>query len=247
VNWNGTRIQDSGDEESQPGPAIGVSRFQLAVVLLMLLAGVLAYAHLPARIPMHWNMRGEIDDWAARSFASVFFQPLIVLAMILLAWALPRIDPFKRSYARFRGSYYLIIDLIAAFMALIYAMTLYAAFRPGLPVGILVPVAVGLLLAVIGNQVAKVKRNFFVGFRTPWTLASETVWVRTHRIGGRIFLLAGLGSALSAFLPAPWNMAIFMALVLGAALSIVLISYVIYHRLETQGRLDGRVGGTGGA
>jgi uncharacterized membrane protein len=224
--------------------SIGLSRFQLAVLALMLLAGALVYRHLPERIPMHWNARGQIDGWAARSLLSAFFPVLIVLGMILLAWTLPRIDPFRRSYRRFRGSYYLIIDLIVALMALVYAVTLYSAFHPGaLPVGTLVPAAVGLMMAVMGNQLAKLKRNFFVGIRTPWTLASEAVWVRTHRLGARIFVLAGLGAALSAFLPVPWNITVFMVMVLGAALSVLVVSYLIYHRLEAQGRLDGRIGG----
>jgi uncharacterized membrane protein len=233
---NQERIEDGDAGEAR---SIGVSRFQLTVLALMLLVGALVYPHLPERIPMHWNVRGEIDDWAARSMLSVFFPAIIVLGMILLAWALPRIDPLRRSYRRFRRSYYLIIDLVVALMALVYAITLYSAFHPGaLPVRTLVPAAVGLMMAVMGNQLSKVKRNFFVGFRTPWTLASETVWVRTHRLGARIFVLAGLGAALSAFLPVPWNFTVFMVLVLGAALSILVASYVIYRRLEARGGLD---------
>jgi len=230
------------ENEARPESPIRLSRFQLAVALLMFLAGVLVYPHLPERIPMHWNMHGQIDSWGQRSVPNLFFQPLVVLGMILLAWALPRIDPFKRSYQRFKGSYYLIIDVIVAFMALLYGITLYAAFHETLPVGTIVPASVGLLLAIMGNQLSKVRRNFFIGFRTPWTLASETVWVRTHRIGGRLFMLAGLGAALAAFLPAPWNMIVFMACLMGAALGTTLTSYLIYHRLEVAGKLTDKIG-----
>lgn len=223
-----------------PRPEIGLSRFQLAVALLMLLAGILVYPHLPERIPMHWNIHGEIDSWGARNLFNVFFQPLLVIVFALLAWGLPRLDPMRRSYARFRGSYFLIIDIIVAFLALLYGITLYSAFHPTLPVGTIVPAAIGLMFAVIGNQLSKVKRNFFMGIRTPWTLASESVWVRTHRIGGRIFMLCGLGAGAAAFLPAPWNAIVFMALVLGGALAMVIASYLIHHQLEAQGKLEGR-------
>jgi uncharacterized membrane protein len=234
----------TGDVE-EPRPGIGLSRFQLAVALLMLLAGILVYPHLPPRIPMHWNVRGAIDSWGARNLFNVFFQPLLVIGFAFLAWWLPGRDPLKRSYGRFRGSYYLIIDMVVAFMALLYGISLYSAFRPTLPVGIIVPAAIGLLFAVIGNQLSKVKRNFFMGIRTPWTLSSEAVWVRTHRVGGRIFMLCGLGAAAAAFLPAPWNAIVFMVLVIGGALAMVIASYLIHHQLEAQGKLGDRIGGPG--
>lgn len=233
-------LREEGHEPSETQIRLG--RFQMAVALLMLLAGVLVYSHLPARVPVHWNIKGEIDGWADRSIPNLFFQPLLVLVMTLLAWALPRIDPLKRSYRRFQGSYYVIIDVIVAFLALLYGLTLYAAFHQTLPVGTIVPAAVGLLLALMGNQLSKVRRNFFIGIRTPWTLASETVWVRTHRIGARIFVLGGLAATIGAFLPAPWNFITFMICVLGASLLTLLISYLIYHRLEAQGRLSDKIG-----
>ncbi len=223
------------------GTAVRISRFQAAVAVLMFAAGALLYSRLPERIPMHWNIHGAIDQWGEKSIPNLFFQPLMVVLMMLLAWALPHIDPFKKSYARFHRSYYLIIDLIVAFLALLYGFTLYAAFNTSVPIGIIVPAAVGLLLAVIGNQLAKVRRNFFVGFRTPWTLASETVWTRTHRIGARIFMLAGLGAALCAFLPAPANMIVFLILVLGSCAAIYVMSYLIYRRLNAAGELGDRI------
>lgn len=235
-----TSMPKPASDAETPRPEIGLSRFQLAVALLMLLAGILVYPHLPERIPMHWNIHGEIDSWGARNLFNVFFQPLLVIVFALLAWGLPRLDPMRRSYARFRGSYFLIIDIIVAFLALLYGITLYSAFHPTLPVGTIVPAAIGLMFAVIGNQLSKVKRNFFMGIRTPWTLASESVWVRTHRIGGRIFMLCGLGAGAAAFLPAPWNAIVFMALVLGGALAMVIASYLIHHQLEAQGKLEGR-------
>jgi len=233
------------DSGAPPQSVIGLSRFQLAVALGMLLAGLLFYPRLPERVPMHWNVHGQIDRWGARNLFNVFFPPLLVLGMALLAWLLPRIDPLKRSYARFRGSYYLIIDIIVALLALLYGITLYSAFHPGWPVGIIVPAAIGLLFAVIGNQLAKVRRNFLIGFRTPWALASEAVWVRTHRIGARIFVLAGLGAAAAAFLPAPWNAIVFMVLVLGAVLAIFVASYLIHRQLEARGKLGDRLVGPG--
>ncbi len=225
------------NESKNEGGLPGISRFQAAVVILMFAAGALLYPRLPDRIPLHWDIRGQVDRWGARTFFNVFFPALIALGFCLLAWVLPRLDPLRRSYERFRTSYYLVLDVIVAFLAFLYGVTLYGAFNPALPVGVVVPIGVGLLMAVIGNQLGKIKRNFYIGIRTPWTLASETVWTRTHRIGGRLFVVAGLGCVPAAFLPAPMNFIVFLALVLGASLASGVISYVIYHRLESSGRL----------
>ncbi len=225
-------VTPEADEPNASDAPLRLARFPLVVAALMFIAGLLIYRHLPERIPMHWNMQGAIDRWSERSIPNVFFQPLIVIAMGLLAWALPRIDPLRHSYGRFKASYYLIIDIIVALMALLYAITLYAAFNTTVPVGVIVPVSVGLLLALIGNQLAKVRRNFFIGIRTPWTLASDAVWTRTHRIGARIFMFAGLGAALAAFLPSPYNFVVFMVIVLGASVAVLAISYLLYRRIE---------------
>jgi uncharacterized membrane protein len=43
-------------------------------------------------------------------------------------------------------------------------------------------------MAGIGNVLGKLRSNFFVGIRTPWTLSSEHVWDQTHRWAGRLFV-----------------------------------------------------------
>ncbi|MEZ4364105.1 MAG: SdpI family protein [Kofleriaceae bacterium] len=93
-----------------------------------------------------------------------------------------------------------------------------------------VPAALGGLLVVFGNFMGKLTRNFFVGIRTPWTLASEEVWLRTHRLGGKVIVLAGLGLVLSSALGGGFVFVI-AAIALVAVIPIV-YSYVLYRRLE---------------
>jgi uncharacterized membrane protein len=217
---------------------VKVSRFQVAVAALMVVAGALLYPSLPARIPQHWDVYGKIDRWADKSLLSVFFPVLIVAVMIVLYWALPRLDPMKKSYARFRHSYALMIDMVVGFMAFIYAITLYAAFHPAVPVDVAISVGVGLLLAALGNQMSKVKRNFFVGIKTPWTLASEKVWTRTHRLSARLWVWGGLAAALCGFLPAPFNFVLFITIAMALGAGSVLLSYLIYRDLERRGELE---------
>lgn len=218
-----------------------VSRFQLAVVALMFAAGAFAYPYLPARIPTHWNVSGEIDNWATTNPVSVFLIPVIALGLVGLAVFLPNIDPLKRNYEKFMSTYYYVIDLIIAFFAFLYGLTLYAAFDNAVSIGTAVPLGIGLMLAALGNRLGKVKKNFFLGIKTPWTLASETVWNRTHRIAAKLFFVGGIVAALTAFLPAPYNFAAFITVVIGISVAATLVSYVIYHSLEKRGQLSDRI------
>ena len=99
--------------------------------------------------------------------------------------------------------------------------------------------AVGILLAVLGNFLGKVTRNFFVGIRTPWTLASDEVWYKTHRLGGKLFVLAGLAVFVLSLAGAG---PIAVGVVIGAAALIsVVASYLFYRRIEGfKGEVDSR-------
>lgn len=224
----------------------GMSRFQLATAAVMLVAGAIVYPFLPETIPQHWDAFGRVDRWAPRSLGTVFFPVIIVLAMAGLFWLLPRIDPFRKSYLRFAKTYTLVVDFVVAFMAFVYAVTLYGAFHPDVQVRVLVPFAVGLLFAAIGNQMSKMERNFFMGIRTPWTLASERVWKQTHLFGARVFVAAGLTTALSALLPPPYSFFVLIVILTVATAAVTVASYVIYTRLDKAGELDRPMGASGG-
>ncbi len=55
-----------------------------------------------------------------------------------------------------------------------------------------VAAAVGVLLIAVGNYLGKARRNAVFGIKTPWTLADDTVWDRTHRFTGLAMVLGGV-------------------------------------------------------
>ena len=125
------------------------------------------------------------------------------------------------------------------FLLTLTAVTLVEALRPGtLSVGRVVTLALGVLLAFLGNRLPKVKSNFFLGFRTPWTLSDPDVWNRTHRAGGILFF--ALGAALvpcGLFLPEQAAFGVLLAGVLAAALTPVVLSYIWYRqKVDKDGR-----------
>lgn len=178
-------------------PNMRILTYLLAAASL-LLAAVL-YPKLPAQIPTHWDLDGTVT-YGGRHM--IFLTAGTGLPMALLFDILPKIDPRRQNYQKF-GSYYdAFCVLIQLFMLVMNAVTITEALRPGtLSVPMVVMLGIGLLFLFIGNIMPKFKSNFYMGIKTPWTISSEEVWRKTHRLGGKCFFLAGLVSIFCAFVP----------------------------------------------
>jgi len=203
--------------------------FGLIVVVLMLVASAVLYAYLPERVPTHWNARGEVDGWSSRGVAA-FLMPLLGLGMWALLNVLPKIDPKRANYERFDETYWLVVGLIILFLGVIHGAMLANAL--GVPIGMerITPLGVGLLFVVLGNYLPRVKPNWWMGIRTPWTLESPHVWQRTHRVGGWCFVAAGVLLMISTLLPA--HLLIWAVVLVTAVASLVptVYSYLLWRR-----------------
>jgi Predicted integral membrane protein len=206
---------------------------KLAVVVLIIAAVVLSiavYSRLPANIPKHWNAAGEIDGYAPKA-TGAFLIPAAMLVLAGVFAALPAISPSGFEIEQRSRAYRAIFLTILVFMLGLHVFILLSAMNMMRSSSVLLPLLLGALFVILGNYLPKVRRNFFIGIRTPWTLADEDVWFRTHRLGGVVFVVSGVllmavgpflhGRAASIFLP---------GLVGLAALILVVYSFVIYRR-----------------
>jgi uncharacterized membrane protein len=201
----------------------------LLLVLVGFAVAAVMYPALPNPMPSHWNAAGHVDGWMPKPWGA-FLAPIILAGMWLLFLALPRISPRGFEIEPFARAWGYLRVAILAFVLLAEILVLRAATQQGRLSGRTLFVGLGVLFMVIGNLLGKVTRNFFVGIRTPWTLASEEVWYRTHRLGGKLFVAAGFVVAASAFLDlGPWPLVFSVVL---AALVSVVYSYLIYKKLE---------------
>jgi len=184
-----------------------------AMTLLMLLGATAAsfwlYSQFPETVATHWNFSGEPDGYSGRVFAAFFF-PAFSWGIYLLITFLPLIDPKRDRYHEFSSVYNAIRLLIVGLMVAIYGLTAASGLGYNVPIGILVPGLIGLLFIALGNFMPHIKRNWFVGIRTPWTISSEAVWTETHRIGGKIFMAAGAVCIIIPFLPGVFALPLFI-------------------------------------
>jgi uncharacterized membrane protein len=203
----------------------------IVIVLLSFAVAALLYPQMPARMASHWNAQGQVDGYISKLWG-LFMEPLILAGLALLFFAIPRIDPLKTNIEKFRDYYDGFIILFFLFMLAMYAQTVL--WNQGIEISpnVFFPIGFGLLLFYLGFLVEKAKRNFFIGIRTPWTLSSDSVWEKTHKIGGVLFKAAGSISLLGALVP---KYAVFFVLgpVLIAAAYTTVYSYFAYEKEQS--------------
>jgi uncharacterized membrane protein len=204
----------------------------LLIIAAAVVASAIVYPKLPETIPTHWNMDGQPDGWSNRAFGA-WITPVILLGMWALFRLLPAIDPRGANYAKFGGAFEAIIDSLMLFLLGMHIVLLRAGL--GYPVQIerIVPFGVGVLLIVIGNLLPRCCPNWFVGIRTPWTLSSDRVWEKTHRLGGRLFVAAGFLIAIAALFWVQWVRVVLITSILLATAAVLIYSYLEWKREQS--------------
>jgi uncharacterized membrane protein len=210
-----------------------------AVLTVLVWVGTaVVYPRLPETMPTHWNFRGEADGFAPRA-QGAFILPAAMVLMLGLAWVLPRISPQRFEVDTFKSTYGMVMFLVVLLFGYMHLVTLWAGVNGRIDVGRALFGGIFGFLAVMGNYLSKVRRNFWVGVRTPWTLASERVWNDTHRLAAKTFVIAGIGGVIVTLVPLPlpvW-MGIGGGLFVAGALIPAVYSLVHYKRLEARGEL----------
>ncbi|MBO8170601.1 MAG: SdpI family protein [Bacillaceae bacterium] len=206
----------------------------LIIILAGMLTGVLIYPSLPDQIPTHWNVAGEPDNYSSKEFG-VFGLPIINLIIYFAMFLVPRLDPGRDNYKRFDKVYRISRWGIVLFLTLIHQLMLYQAYAPiknwpVLDVSVVTPLLMGILFVVIGNYLTRARRTYFFGIRTPWTLEDETVWKKTHRLGGWLFVLAGIISLISPVFPGMIRFIVVISSILLAAFIPSVYSYFIFKK-----------------
>ena len=201
----------------------------VALIVLAFIVGGFLYPDLPEKIPSHWNIKGEVDAWSSKNFA-VFFYPCITLGIYLLMTFIPLIDPLRRNYPKFYIPYFWFRTVFVLFFVLLYFYTLWAALGTKLNINYFIIPAFSILFIVIGIFLPKVRKNYFVGIRTPWTIHSEEVWDKTHQLAGKFFIAGGIMALLSLFLP-KYSVLFFVVAIFLAAFIPVIYSYFVFRKI----------------
>lgn len=209
--------------------------FPILILLAAWVLGFYFYSMFPDTVVTHWNFEGTPDGYSGKALGS-FLMPAVLTGMYLLFLALPLIDPKKDRYESFMRVYHIFKSLIIAVMFTIHVVTGLFNLGYDIPINLVIPLLIGLLFIVMGNYMGKVKQNWFLGVRLPWTLSSENVWNKSNRFGGWTMALCGILIMISPFLPRSWGFSIFIFGILLIIFGTTIYSYLVYRKELREGK-----------
>ncbi len=207
-----------------------LSRFSLVLAVIPVLVYGCLYQNLPEQVPSHFDMEGNVNDFMSKQeFWLVALLPLLLWGLFLV---LPTMDPKKENYAKFAKAYQCFHFGMVAFMDFIFFVSLSGVFATDTTyMSMVIYISVGLLFLWIGKIMPQLKPNFFMGIKTPWTLSSETVWEKTHKVGGVCFRIGGICFCILPFFgSAVGNILLFPLIIL--LLYPIPLSYFLYAKEE---------------
>jgi uncharacterized membrane protein len=207
-----------------------VARYWVSILFVVIAFAVsgLLYGQLPDPVPTRWGLYGEIVGLMPKPIGA-FFLPCLSLLSCALLIAAPNLAPRGFSMAPFHRVYPTIVAAITGFSLYMTVVALLAS-NAGMLDRSRVAAGAGVLLAVVGNYLGKVTRSL-IGICTPWTLANDVVWERTHRFAGRVFVVGGVLIFWLA-ITSPGQSAASLAILAMTILAPIVYSYVVWLRLE---------------
>jgi len=206
----------------------------ILMILISISLWLIFYPQLPDQVPMQWGVDGLVNWSASKLIALITNNGMYILLYLIILFS-PKIDPKKKNYQQFSRSYEIISISIMGLFLLINLVVLFTSLGYQLQIHFFIPILVGLLLMIFGNYMQTIKPNWLFGIRTPWTLASETVWRKTHRLGARIFIILGFILIITPFISDQYVLPLILISIAVVALIPIVYSYLLYRKLRDSG------------
>lgn len=196
------------------------------ITLAPILIGVLFWDRLPDQIATHFGQGNVPDGWSSKPMA-VFGLPLILVALHLFCIFITLNDPKKKNIGR--KILPIIFWMIPIISLLVNSATYGIALGLKIDIELIVSLLLGLLFIIFGNYMSKIRQNYTVGIRLPWTLSSEVNWDKTHRLAGKLWIVGGVLVLFNVFLK--WT-----GFLIGILLVIVFVPMVYSYALYWKAR-----------
>jgi len=207
------------------------------LLLVALLIGSLAistyfYTQMPDKMITHWNNQ-EIPDGKSSREVGLFIFPAILGLITTLFLLIPNIDPLKKNILKFEKQFGTFLILLSSFFIIIQAQIISWNLKVFISPNIIRTIAIGILFFYLGTLLKHAKRNFFIGIKTPWTLNSDFVWNKTHKLGSILFkILASLIVLSTTFYKQ--NFWIIIGSTIATVLILIIYSYHIHSKKQTK-------------
>ena len=198
------------------------------LVLISILISIYFFPILPESMASHWNANGVVDGYSSRLLNVILFPGLQVFLLLLLI-SLPKLDPKGENIKKFENKFYLFINVLLLFFIILQLQVFLWNIDIQVSMNTLMPILMGGLFLVMAYLLHYAKQNYTIGIRTPWTLHSEKVWNKTHKLGAKLFTISGLLSIISVVIPS-YSYLVVIVTILLSTLLLVIYSYVEYKK-----------------
>lgn len=206
----------------------------ISLIIISFALSALFYNTLPETIITHWGIEGNPDGFSPKE-TGLLLTPTLAIAILILLYFIPKLDPLKKNIDLFEKDYHNIILIMTAFLTYIHLITLILNLGFNLDIRQLISPAFALIFYSMGNLMKKAKRNFFIGIRTPWTLNSDNVWEKTHKKASKLFKASAILSLIGIIQPSLSFFFILIPIIL-TSIGIVIYSYLEYKKEEKQNK-----------
>ena len=205
----------------------------LLILIIPFIIIAIYWNNFPAKVPTHWNISNQVDSYSPKE-VGLFLIPGMNVLLYFLFLAIPKLDPRRENFKLFGTTFKILRISISALMLLLFIVIVLISLGMKLNVGQIVIYGTILLFLIIGNFMGNIRRNYFAGIRTPWTLHSDEVWRLTHRISGKLWVASSiLMLLLGLFIKLPVLGYIYFVCIVP-----ILYSYFIFKILEKEGKIE---------
>ncbi|HKV59218.1 MAG TPA: SdpI family protein [Ktedonobacteraceae bacterium] len=208
----------------------------LLIIVVQVLISAGTYPFLPPMVPSHFDASGQVNGYLPKLINAILIPGISIVLFLILRFAV-QIGP-NLGYQNQRRANAQIINLILVgillFMLVIQLLTTAYALGAKVDITLVVCLAISVLFMFLGNYLGKLRRNFWAGIRTPWTLTNAVVWERTHRLGGWLFVAVGFAGILCSFIPFVrlWGI---LVLIIAVSIFLCIYSYICYRQQMQEG------------
>lgn len=200
------------------------------ITLLPVLIGLILWNKLPDQMPSHFDLQGNIDGWSSKSF-SVFALPGIFLGCHMLCCIATLLDPKVEKNKEANQKILLLIFWICPIMSIILNISVYIiALGHNINASLIIQLIIGILFIILGNYLPKCKQNYSIGIKVPWTLDSEIIWNKTHKMAGYLWIIGGILLLINIFIN---SIILMLSIIVTISIIPIVYSYVIYKKEQT--------------
>ena len=199
----------------------------IVAALAAAIVSIAFWSKLPPEVVTHWNLLGKANGSSSRAWAALA-GPGIILGLTLLFQVVPRIDPRRENYDKFREVYWLVVNGFLLCLLVLHLAILASGSGAVVSVQRVMAGCLAVLMLVLGNSLGRIRPNWFMGVRTPWTMDSPEVWRRTHRVAAWLLVGAGVVTGVAALVRGVNPLGIGLGAVMVMAVVSIVVSYVFW-------------------